>query len=189
MSPFFDSVVLSGDTDVPTASIALSKALNRIRLPEDADFGPAAPAVRKNPVVVLQFPGALMIRSLYVLVLVAMAAGSASLQAQARPQPQDPKSSVPRTHLPPPGMCRIWLDNVPPSQQPAPTDCASAVRNQPRNGRVIFNDEPRNSNPRLPIVKSLKEPVPTPPRKAPDAPAPAKPPPKPVKPDRPEPRG
>lgn len=130
-----------------------------------------------------------MIRSLYVVVFVAMAAGSASLQAQARPQPQDPKAAVPRTHLPPPGMCRIWLDNVPPSQQPAPTDCASAVRNQPRNGRVIFNDEPRIPNPRLPIVKSLKEPAPAP-RKTPDdpPPAPAKPPnPKPVKPDRPEP--
>ena len=100
-----------------------------------------------------------MIRSLSVVVLVAMAAGSASLQAQARPQPQEPKPAVPRTHLPPPGMCRIWLDNVPPSQQPAPTDCASAVRNQPRNGRVIFNDEPRNPNPRLPIVKSLKDPA------------------------------
>ena len=132
-----------------------------------------------------------MIRSLSVVVLVAMAAGSASLQAQARPQPQEPKPAVPRTHLPPPGMCRIWLDNVPPSQQPAPTDCASAVRNQPRNGRVIFNDEPRNPNPRLPIVKSLKDPAAAP-RKTPDepAPAPAKPAnpnPKPVKPDRPEP--
>jgi len=127
-----------------------------------------------------------MNRSLYVLVFAAMAAGSASLQAQARPQPQDPKPAVPRTHMPPPGMCRIWLDNVPATQQPAPTDCASAVRNQPRNGRVIFNDEPRN--PRLPIVKSLKDPAQTP-RKVPDEPAPAKPPtpdPKPVKPDRPE---
>jgi len=127
-----------------------------------------------------------MNRSLYVLVFAAMAAGSASLQAQARPQPQDPKPAVPRTHMPPPGMCRIWLDNVPATQQPAPTDCASAVRNQPRNGRVIFNDEPRN--PRLPIVKSLKDPAQTP-RKVPGEPAPAKPPtpdPKPVKPDRPE---
>jgi len=132
-----------------------------------------------------------MTRSLYVLVFAAMAAGSASLHAQARPQPQDPKSTVPRTHLPPPGMCRIWLDNVPPTQQPAPTDCASAVRNQPRNGRVIFNDEQRN--PRLPIVKSLKEPVVVPPKTPDDpSPAPAKPtskPPKPiVKPDGTEPR-
>ena len=124
-----------------------------------------------------------MTRSLYVLVFAAAAAGSASLNAQARPQPQDPKSVVPRTHLPPPGMCRIWLDNVPPAQQPAPTDCASAARNLPRNGRLIYNDEPRN--PRLPI-KSLKDPQ-TPPRKAPDEP-PAKrvgPDGKPVKPDQP----
>lgn len=38
-------------------------------------------------------------------------------------------------------MCRIWLDNVPAAQQPAPTDCASAVRNRPAKGRVIFGDD------------------------------------------------
>jgi hypothetical protein len=38
-------------------------------------------------------------------------------------------------------MCRIWLDGVPPGQQPAPTDCATAVRNRPANGRVIFGDD------------------------------------------------
>ena len=97
-----------------------------------------------------------MTRSSYVLVLTILLAGGSSIQAQARPQPQDPKATVPRSHLPPPGMCRIWLDNVPAAQQPAPTDCASAVRNQPRNARVIFSEAPRNAN--LPI-KSLKEPV------------------------------
>ena len=132
-----------------------------------------------------------MTRSLYVLVFAAMAAGSASLQAQARPQPQDGRTAVPRTHLPPPGMCRIWLDNVPPAQQPAPTDCASAARNLPRNGRLVYSDEPRN--PRLPLVKSLKDPptpVTPPARKVPDDPtsAPAKrvgPDGKPIKPDSP----
>ena len=128
-----------------------------------------------------------MTRSLYVLVFAALAAGSASLRAQVRPQPQDPKdpkATVPTTHLPPPGMCRIWLDNVPPAQQPAPTDCASAARNLPRNGRLIYNDVARN--PRLPMVKSLKEPAPQPqPRKAPDEPRPVKvgPDGKPIKPD------
>lgn len=48
---------------------------------------------------------------------------------------------VPAGHRPPPGMCRIWLDGVPPGQQPAPTDCATAVRNRPANGRVIFGDD------------------------------------------------
>jgi hypothetical protein len=126
-----------------------------------------------------------MKRSLYALVFAAMVAGGASLEAQARPQPQDPKTSVPRTHLPPPGMCRIWLENVPPAQQPAPTDCASAARNLPRNGRLIYSDEPRN--PRLPLVKSLQEPPPQPPpRKLPEVPektvTPDR---KPVKPDQP----
>jgi hypothetical protein len=125
-----------------------------------------------------------MKRSLYVLVFAAMAAGGASLEAQARPQPQDGRTAVPRTHLPPPGMCRIWLDNVPPAQQPAPTDCASAARNLPRNGRLVYSDEPRN--PRLPLIKSLKDPPPPPPRKLPDDPAKTVvPDPKPAKPDRP----
>jgi hypothetical protein len=109
-----------------------------------------------------------MKRSVYVLVFAAFAFGGASLEAQARPKPQDGRSAVPQTHLPPPGMCRIWLDNVPPTQQPAPTDCASAARNLPRNGRLVYSDEPQN--PRVPLVKSLKNPPP-PQRKAPDDPA------------------
>ncbi|MEO6443957.1 MAG: hypothetical protein ABIP66_02175 [Gemmatimonadaceae bacterium] len=42
-------------------------------------------------------------------------------------------------------MCRIWLDSVPPAQQPAPTDCASAIRNRPPNARVIFHDADEES--------------------------------------------
>jgi hypothetical protein len=48
---------------------------------------------------------------------------------------------IPASSRPPAGMCRIWLDNVPAAQQPAPTDCASAVRNRPAKGRVIFGDD------------------------------------------------
>lgn len=52
--------------------------------------------------------------------------------------------TIPREHYPPAGMCRIWLNGVPAERQPAPTDCATAVRNRPTNGRVIFgNDAPR----------------------------------------------
>ncbi len=54
---------------------------------------------------------------------------------------QKSEDDVPRAYLPPPGMCRIWLDRVPPKQQPAPTDCATAVRNRPDNGRVLFGDD------------------------------------------------
>lgn len=48
---------------------------------------------------------------------------------------------VPKAYRPPPGMCRIWLDKVPARQQPAPTDCPTAVRNRPSTGRVIFGDD------------------------------------------------
>ena len=48
---------------------------------------------------------------------------------------------IPKAYRPPPGMCRIWLDKVPAKQQPAPTDCPTAVKNKPANGRVIFGDD------------------------------------------------
>jgi hypothetical protein len=54
---------------------------------------------------------------------------------------QEDLPKIPKAHMPPAGMCRIWIDNVPPAQQPAPTDCASAIRNRPSNGRVIFGSE------------------------------------------------
>ncbi|HEX3533227.1 MAG TPA: hypothetical protein VHT23_03335 [Gemmatimonadaceae bacterium] len=50
---------------------------------------------------------------------------------------------VPPAFYPPAGMCRIWINQVPAAQQPAPTDCASAVRNRPANGRVLFGDQPK----------------------------------------------
>ena len=59
-------------------------------------------------------------------------------QAQARGEERGP--DIPSEHRPPPGMCRIWIESVPPGQQPAPTDCSSAVRNRPANARVIFGD-------------------------------------------------
>jgi hypothetical protein len=48
---------------------------------------------------------------------------------------------IPPGHLPPAGMCRIWIDGVPPGQQPAPTDCQTAVATKPANARVIWGDQ------------------------------------------------
>ena len=78
---------------------------------------------------------------------------SASAAEAQRPVPVKPKSQtqqtqthrdqiVPPGFFPPAGMCRIWINDVPPGQQPAPTNCASAVRNRPANGRVLFGDDP-----------------------------------------------
>lgn len=77
---------------------------------------------------------------------------SATLAEAQRPVPVNPRSNttqkssreqvVPRAFYPPAGMCRIWINEVPAGQQPAPTDCASAVRNRPANGKVLFGDDP-----------------------------------------------
>ena len=72
--------------------------------------------------------------------LVAFGTPSA-LSAQGRGKGQGGGNDIPASERPPAGMCRIWLDNVPPAQQPAPTDCATAVRNRPAKGRVIFGDD------------------------------------------------
>lgn len=61
---------------------------------------------------------------------------AAPLSAQSR-------DSIAREHRPPPGMCRIWLDDVPANRQPEPTDCPTAIRKRPPNGRVIFGEEVR----------------------------------------------
>jgi hypothetical protein len=90
-------------------------------------------------------------------VLAAGVGGGAGAQPKLPkpPKPSDPRllapergrsrdrgdDDVPAAYRPPPGMCRIWLDNVAPAQQPAPTDCNSAVRNRPANARILFGDD------------------------------------------------
>lgn len=77
-------------------------------------------------------------KSLRVLAFVCGLLVAASVQAQ---RPKSGGKTVPPKLRPPAGMCRIWLDGVPPGRQPAPTDCASALRNRPATGRVIFGDD------------------------------------------------
>ena len=91
---------------------------------------------------------------------------SAMLMAQRGqpPRSQAKADSIPKQYRPPAGMCRIWIDGVPPTQQPAPTDCATAVKNKPNNGRVIYGEEKkpssRDSNDKGLPIKSFK-PLPT----------------------------
>jgi hypothetical protein len=50
---------------------------------------------------------------------------------------------IPPGQLPPRGMCRVWIDGVPPGQQPAVTSCAQAEQDRLRHGtnaRVIYGD-------------------------------------------------
>ena len=67
------------------------------------------------------------------------------------------QTKVPPAYRPPGGMCRIWIEGVPPNQQPAPTDCVTAVRNRPVNGTVIFGDSPKRGNEKPKKGKSKKD--------------------------------
>jgi hypothetical protein len=91
-----------------------------------------------------------------------LAVSSVPAFAQGRPRPIKPiiavpkgKVTVPPGFAPPTGMCRIWIEGVPAEQQPAPTDCASAVKNRPLNGKVIFSEE----KPAAPTPKKKSEEV------------------------------
>ena len=77
--------------------------------------------------------------------------------AQSSKNDKDAKGEIPKEYLPPAGMCRVWVDGVPANQQPAPTDCATAVKNKPANARVIYGEDKSKGKKvdELPI-KSLK---------------------------------
>src|SRR5215212_6368777 len=94
-----------------------------------------------------------MRQELFVLTAVAALAasplfGTDELAAQGRGnsrQSRDGYSTagdrIPPGQLPPAGMCRVWVDGVPPGRQAAPTDCTTAqreLRNAPRNARIIY---------------------------------------------------
>lgn len=111
------------------------------------------------------------------LALLLLLAAVAPLGAQS-----DRGSDVPSPHRPPPGMCRIWIDGVPAARQPAPTDCATAMRRRPPNARVVFGDEvrtqrldrptvqPRVASPPTAMPRTL---VPAPPSPQPTQPSPS----------------
>lgn len=57
------------------------------------------------------------------------------------------RGGVPRGHLPPPGLCRVWFDGRPPGQQPAPVSCARADRiAERREGARVIDSRGRDLN-------------------------------------------
>ncbi len=71
-----------------------------------------------------------------------MAGSAAAVAAQSPSTMPD----VPAAYVPPSGMCRVWLRDVPPMQQPAPTDCRSALRTKPVGSTVVYGPEPKRSS-------------------------------------------
>lgn len=71
----------------------------------------------------------------------ALAVGAALVVAGSSADAQLRRSSTvtyPDAQTLPAGMCRIWIEGLPANRQPAPTDCDTARRTQPRNSRIIY---------------------------------------------------
>ena len=82
-------------------------------------------------------------KQLKVVTIIGFIAAMAAPAMAQQPAPKDSakKTAIPADARPPKGMCRVWIDGVPAAQQPAATDCPTAVKNRPNNGRVIFGDD------------------------------------------------
>ena len=92
-----------------------------------------------------------------VLALTWTAGGAAESAAQS----SSALPEIPAAYLPPAGMCRVWLRDVPPVQQPAPTDCRSALRAKPVGATVVYGPE----TPRLSVAPAdWSKPAPRPAR-------------------------
>jgi hypothetical protein len=73
-----------------------------------------------------------MTRLRFVLAGTALALVATTAGAQNR------RVAVPIGMLPPAGLCRVWIEGVPPGRQPAVTDCRTARANLRSNSRVLY---------------------------------------------------
>lgn len=87
-----------------------------------------------------------------------LSSGAAAQERQAEPEILP---GIPTSALPPEGMCRVWLRDVPVGRQPAPTDCASAIKTRPRDAMLLIGDQ--GKAPRGPARSSVNA-IPQPPR-------------------------
>lgn len=85
-----------------------------------------------------------LVRSNVMAAVTAMLVMAPAAMAQDKPKVIKP-SDIPESAFPPVGMCRIWLADVAERQQPAPTDCATAIRTMPRDATVLFGDLKRGA--------------------------------------------
>jgi hypothetical protein len=81
-----------------------------------------------------------------VLTTAFIVVAAAPAWAQGAQKDSSKRAAIPADARPPKGMCRIWIEGVPAAQQPAATDCATAVKNRPANGQIIFGDDPADSS-------------------------------------------
>lgn len=84
-----------------------------------------------------------MVRSQLVAAFAASVTVAPFMGAQDKPK-EEQEVVIPVSALPPEGMCRVWLPDVPERQQPAPTDCLTAIRTRPRDAILLLGEPTRN---------------------------------------------
>lgn len=96
------------------------------------------PSLRLSPIIAV------------VSLVLSVPAVPAGAQERRAPEPAPTRDSVvkiPEAMMPPAGKCRIWMLNVPAKQQPAATDCTTAMRQKPANAVLVFGPAVRDLSP------------------------------------------
>ncbi len=97
---------------------------------------------------------AVLKRFVWIFPALLLASAAAAQEPRERPsrepQVREQQPRVPDAFTPPVGLCRLWINGVPASQQPAPTDCANAIRNRPANAAVVFGPQRRSETTEMP---------------------------------------
>jgi hypothetical protein len=76
-----------------------------------------------------------LMRQVLIPAALALLVVPSTTAAQVRPGSRD---TVPTSMLPPAGKCRIWITGVAPAQQPAATDCPTALRQRSANSVILY---------------------------------------------------
>lgn len=88
-------------------------------------------------------------RFFWIFTVLFLTSTASAQESRERPS-REPQPRVPEALTPPAGLCRLWIAGVPASQQPAPTDCASAIRNRPANAAVVFGPQLKSGASEMP---------------------------------------
>jgi hypothetical protein len=85
-----------------------------------------------------------LVRGVTLVAGAALVLGSSSATAQDKPK-EEQEIIIPASAMPPEGMCRVWLKDVPERSQPAATDCATAIKSRPRDALLLLGEPSRNA--------------------------------------------
>jgi hypothetical protein len=94
-----------------------------------------------------------LVRGVTLAAGAALVLGPSLVTAQDKPK-EEQEIIIPASAMPPEGMCRVWLKDVPERSQPAATDCATAIKSRPRDAMLLLGEPSRNA--KLPLRRPTR---------------------------------